>query len=62
MKKRVPVIRVIVALVPVIRTIVQQLKEANNDGKITPEEVSDALLAGVAVVLDDVAPTLIDEL
>ena len=62
MKKRVPVLRVIVALVPVVRTIIQQLKEANRDGQITPEEVSDALLAGVAVALDEVAPTIINEL
>ncbi len=61
--KKFPIARVIVRLVPMIREIIEQLRAAKqDDGKVTPDEISDALLAGVAVALDEIAPDLADVL
>ena len=50
-------------LVPMIREIISQLRAAKaDDGRVTPDEISDALLAGVAVALDEIAPDLADVL
>ena len=62
-KKKLPIALIIVRLVPMIREIIVQLKAAKaDDGKVTPDEVADALLAGVAVALDEIAPELADRL
>ena len=46
----------IIKLVPMIREIIEQLRAAKqDDGKVTPDEIADALLAGCAVALDEIA-------
>ena len=61
--KKFPIALVIMRLVPMIREIISQLRAAKaDDGKVTPDEISDALLAGVAVALDEIAPDLADVL
>tara|TARA_R100000152_G_C6734981_1_gene159246 strand:+ start:206 stop:403 length:198 start_codon:yes stop_codon:yes gene_type:complete len=58
-RKKLPIALIIVKLVPMIREIIIQLRAAKaDDGKVTPDEISDALLAGVAVALDEIAPDL----
>ena len=62
-RKKLPIALIIVRLVPMIREIIVQLKAAKaDDGKVTPDEVADALLAGCAVALDEIAPELADRL
>ena len=62
-RKKFPIGLVIIKLVPMIREIIEQLKAAKqDDGKITPDEIADALLAGCAVALDEIAPELADKL
>ena len=62
-KKKLPIALIIVRLVPMIREIIIQLRAAKeDDGKVTPDEVADALLAGCAVALDEIAPQLADRL
>lgn len=61
--KKFPIALVIMRLVPMIREIISQLRAAKaDDGRVTPDEISDALLAGVAVALDEIAPDLADVL
>ena len=62
-RRKLPIALIIVRLVPMIREIIVQLKAAKaDDGKVTPDEVADALLAGCAVALDEIAPELADRL
>ena len=62
-RKKLPIALIIVRLVPMIREIIVQLKAAKaDDGKVTPDEVADALLAGCAVALEEIAPELADRL
>lgn len=62
-RKKLPIALIIVRLVPMIREIIVQLRAAKaDDGKVTPDEVADALLAGCAVALDEIAPELADRL
>ena len=62
-RKKLPIALIIVRLVPMIREIITQLRAAKaDDGKVTPDEVADALLAGCAVALDEIAPELADRL
>ena len=62
-RKKLPIALIIVRLVPMIREIINQLRAAKqDDGRVTPDEVADALLAGCAVALDEIAPELADRL
>ena len=62
-RKKFPIGLVIIKLVPMIREIIEQLRAAKqDDGKVTPDEVADALLAGAAVAIDEIAPELADRL
>jgi hypothetical protein len=62
-KPKIPIALIIVRLIPMIRAIIEQLRAAKqDDGKVTPDEVADALLAGVAVAIDEIAPELAERL